>query len=213
MARTYKRDNRGRFASGGTSSSGAKAKAAKSPTRGRNRITRDNAGRITSVGGQGATARGGRLKTAAGNKRGAVVAKMSLRRGGVAGKPKGLKPGTLKGKVAGGGKAQSASAIRNKARLDGDAFAARMKRAQGATLKRGLNESDRENSLTGAQRWSPAKRFEASNRRWAKTERTMAAAKQFYRNYGSPATFGLRQKQTTASSPSFGSKRRRSRRR
>lgn len=100
MARTYKRDNRGRFASGGTNSSGAKAKAAKPPTRGRNRITRDNAGRITSVGGQGATARGGRLKTAAGNKRGAVVAKMSLRRGGVVGKPKGLKPGTLKGRVA-----------------------------------------------------------------------------------------------------------------
>jgi hypothetical protein len=93
MARTYKRDNRGRFASGGASSSGAKAKAAKPPTRGKNRITRDNAGRITSVGGQGATARGGRLKTAAGNKRGAVVAKMSLRRGGVVGKPKGLKPG------------------------------------------------------------------------------------------------------------------------
>ena len=99
MARTYKRDNRGRFASGGASSSGAKAKAAKPPTRGKNRITRDNAGRITSVGGQGATARGGRLKTAAGNKRGAVVANMSLQRGGVVGKPRGLKPGVLKGRV------------------------------------------------------------------------------------------------------------------
>jgi hypothetical protein len=90
MARTYKRDNRGRFASGGTSSSGGKAKTAKPPTRGRNRLTRDNAGRITSVGGQGATARGGRLKTAAGNKRGAVVAKIK----GSGGRLRGGKPGS-----------------------------------------------------------------------------------------------------------------------
>jgi hypothetical protein len=58
------------------------------------------------VGGSGATARGGRLRTAAGNKRGAVVARMSLQRSGVVGKPKGLKPGVLKGR--GAGKARSA---------------------------------------------------------------------------------------------------------
>lgn len=43
--------------------------------RGTNRLTRDNAGRITSVGGDGATARGGRLRTASGKQRATVTAK------------------------------------------------------------------------------------------------------------------------------------------
>lgn len=66
MARTYKRDALGRFAGGG--GGGGRPKA-RSVARGANRLTRDNAGRITSVGGDGATARGGRLRTAAGNLR------------------------------------------------------------------------------------------------------------------------------------------------
>jgi len=79
MARTYKRDGIGRFAGGGGSSGGGGGKrpAAKSVSRGVNRLTRDNAGKITSVGGEGATARGGRLKTAAGNKRAMQTAKVS----------------------------------------------------------------------------------------------------------------------------------------
>ena len=79
MARTYKRDGNGRFAGGGGSSGGGGGKrpAAKSVSRGVNRLTRDNAGKITSVGGEGATARGGRLKTAAGNKRAMQTAKVS----------------------------------------------------------------------------------------------------------------------------------------
>jgi hypothetical protein len=92
MARTYKRDGNGRFAGGGGSSSGGgggKRPAAKSVSRGVNRLTRDNAGKITSVGGTGATARGGRLKTAAGNKRAMQTAKVS------GGRP----AGTMKGKV------------------------------------------------------------------------------------------------------------------
>jgi len=71
MARTYKRDSRGRFAGGGGGGGGG-GKSRPAPRqiqRGVNRLTRDNAGRITSVGGSGATARGGRLRTAAGNKR------------------------------------------------------------------------------------------------------------------------------------------------
>jgi len=81
MARTYKRDSIGRFAGGGGSSGGGGGKrpAAKSVSRGVNRLTRDNAGKITSVGGTGATARGGRLKTAAGNKRATVTAKTGKR--------------------------------------------------------------------------------------------------------------------------------------
>ena len=91
MARTYKRDSNGRFAGGGGSSGGGGGKrpAAKSVSRGVNRLTRDNAGKITSVGGEGATARGGRLKTAAGNKRAMQTAKVS------GGRP----AGTMKGKV------------------------------------------------------------------------------------------------------------------
>lgn len=79
MARTYKRDGNGRFAGGGGGSSGGgKRPAAKPVSRGVNRLTRDNAGKITSVGGEGATARGGRLRTAAGNKRATVTTKSGM---------------------------------------------------------------------------------------------------------------------------------------
>jgi hypothetical protein len=62
----------------------------------RRRYVRDNRGRFASTG---ATARGGRLKTASGKKRETQTMKTSG--GGVAGtigKPKGLKPGTIKPK-------------------------------------------------------------------------------------------------------------------
>lgn len=75
MARTYKRDSRGRFAVGGGSSGGSSRPKAQMQQRGTNRLTRDNAGKITSVGGSGATARGGRLRTASGKQRGAVLMK------------------------------------------------------------------------------------------------------------------------------------------
>lgn len=73
MARTYKRDALGRFAGGG--GGGGRPKA-RSVSKGANRLTRDNAGRITSVGGTGATARGGRLRTAGGNLRAAQTARI-----------------------------------------------------------------------------------------------------------------------------------------
>lgn len=83
MARTYKRDSRGRFASGsgGSARSAPKVRVvtgARAVSGGKNRLTRNNAGRITSVGGQGATGRGGRLRTASGAKRQTVVVKMKL---------------------------------------------------------------------------------------------------------------------------------------
>ncbi len=80
MARTYRRDSNGRFASGG-GSSGPSRKGVRQAPRGPNRLTRDNAGRITSVGGQGATARGGRLRTASGNRRATQVARIGGKRG------------------------------------------------------------------------------------------------------------------------------------
>jgi len=55
------------------------------------RYVRDNRGRFASVG---ATTRGGRLRTAAGNKRAAVTMQGPKRAGTVA-KPRGLKPGAV----------------------------------------------------------------------------------------------------------------------
>lgn len=79
--RTYVRDGNGRFASTPGGGGGSKRPAAKAVKRGPNRLTRDNSGRITSVGGDGATVRGGRLKTAAGNLRGRQVAKLKRMQG------------------------------------------------------------------------------------------------------------------------------------
>lgn len=63
------------------------------------RYTRDNRGRFASAG-SGATARGGRLKTAGGNKRQTqtMTAKAAVK--GTVGKPRGLKPGSIKPKPA-----------------------------------------------------------------------------------------------------------------
>jgi hypothetical protein len=59
---------------------------------------RDNKGRFAGGGG-GATARGGRLKTAAGNKRKTQMMKAGgAKAAGTIGKPKGLKPGAIKAK-------------------------------------------------------------------------------------------------------------------
>ena len=55
--------------------------------------SRDNWGRFASAG-QGATARGGRLRTPVGNKRPTQTARLA-RMGGTLAKPKGLKPGAL----------------------------------------------------------------------------------------------------------------------
>ena len=60
------------------------------------RYARDNRGRFASTG---ATARGGRLKTAGGNKRATVTVNAKGGSKGTIGKPRGLKPGTLKPKT------------------------------------------------------------------------------------------------------------------
>lgn len=95
MARTYKRDALGRFAGGG--GGGGRPKA-RSVSKGANRLTRDNAGRITSVGGSGATARGGRLKTASGNQRATQLDRLKGRIAGTVGRG---------GKVKGGARMKS----------------------------------------------------------------------------------------------------------
>ena len=84
---SYVRDTRGRFAS--TPGGGAPRRPpAKKASRSTNRLTRDNSGRITGVGGNGATARGGRLRTGAGKLR-ARQTMAALSNGRMASVPKG----------------------------------------------------------------------------------------------------------------------------
>ena len=73
------------------------------------RYVRDNRGRFASKGA-GATARGGRLKTASGKKRETQTMKVSgAKAAGTISKPKGLKPGTIKAKPQVSSARQSAS--------------------------------------------------------------------------------------------------------
>jgi hypothetical protein len=90
MARTYSRDSKGRFSGGGgVGGGGSKRPATREISRSTNRLTRDNSGRITSVGGSGATAYGGRIKTASGKLRATQTARTAASR----------PSGTIKGKV------------------------------------------------------------------------------------------------------------------
>ncbi len=121
--RTYARDNRGRFASTGTTTAKAKP-AARRAQRGTNRITRDNSGKITGVGKNGATARGGRLRTAAGNQRGAVLDRLKRApmagtvgrggkiRGGVKGMAVARQPATIGKPIGGASKQIKGGAVR-----------------------------------------------------------------------------------------------------
>lgn len=59
------------------------------------KYSRDNKGRFASTGSGGATARGGRLKTASGNKRKTQTMQSAAAPKGTIGKPKGLKPGAI----------------------------------------------------------------------------------------------------------------------
>jgi hypothetical protein len=182
------------------------------------RRARAKAGPGASPAQRGAVKRAGTYLKASKERNRAAVKGAASR--GTVGKPKGLKQGAVTARVKSRATASKAAAAKpaatkpaasgKRARLDGEAFAARVRRVNSTALRRGINESDRENALSGAQRraTAPAKRFAASNQRQARADRTAAAAKAFYGNYGSPSTFARRQRQSTANSPSFGSKRR-----
>jgi hypothetical protein len=86
---SYTRDNRGRFASspGGGAPKRSNPAMRRAATRAGNRLNRDNSGRISGIGRDGATVRGGRLKTAKGNRRATQLASMKaapLRSGTIA---------------------------------------------------------------------------------------------------------------------------------
>lgn len=176
MARRYSRDNRGRFASGGT----------------------------------GATARGGRLKTASGKTR----ATQTMQAGGA------KASGAIKGKVkrnpdAAGkvGKAKVAAAKPAKAakarrQVTETQLGNAAKRAKKVEISRYLSESDRMNA-GGKETF--AKRSAASQLRAEKGKRTSQAAKAFLSNYGTPSLFGQRPVSSTKDSPRFGAKKRKRR--
>ena len=81
---------------------------------------RDNKGRFAGGGG-GATARGGRLKTASGNKRKTQTMQSSAAPKGTIGKPKGLKPGAIKTKATSAARRPDMAQVNIKGRFSGQA--------------------------------------------------------------------------------------------
>mgnify|MGYP003649731488 CR=1 FL=1 len=217
MARTYKRDARGRFAGGG---GGGGRKGVKLPAPSRRTAGSKPQKRRGLLIQRGSLARSqAKLKVKDPADK-TIKGQLSRRsqKGAVTKASKALQAGQQSGRARLSGRggvirpgAKKAAHARPATRVDGDAFAARMKRARGTSQRRYINDSDRENALTGAQRraTAPSKRFAAINQRQARAERTTAAAQAFYRSYGSASAFGSRTRQSTATSPNFGSKRRR----
>jgi hypothetical protein len=152
--RSYVRDGRGRFASTGTTTTKAKP-AARRAQRGTNRITRDNSGKITGVGKNGATARGGRLRTAAGNQRGAVLDRM--KRAPMAGTMRGRvqrDPGAM-GKVGPGAKPVAAASRKSKRPKTTNQRAAALMKAH----KKAIIQYEVKNAIIkAAKRTTPAER-------------------------------------------------------
>jgi len=133
-----------------------------------NRLNRDNAGRISGIGRNGATVRGGRLKTAKGNRRATQLALM---------KAAGFRGGTIAkgGRGIRGSVARSLAAVR-KERMAGGRKAAGLSRARpgqeqramqrvggaGTVLQRRDNAEAQRVAASGGRRTS---RKEAINRR------------------------------------------------
>ena len=91
-----------------------------------------------------------------------------------------------------------------KARTDEGAFGDRYKRAGKVGLKRSIKESDNLNNPTGKATFE--KRFAATQQRQSQADRTAAAAKDFYKRFGSPMSFAQRPKLSTAGGARFGIK-------
>jgi hypothetical protein len=96
------------------------------------------------------------------------------------------------------------TAAAKKARTDEGAFGDRYKRAGKVGLKRSIKESDNLNNPTGKATFE--KRFAATQQRQSQADRTAAAAKDFYKRFGSPMSFAQRPKLSTAGGARFGVK-------
>ena len=134
---SYTRDNRGRFANspGGGAPKRSTPATRRAAMRAGNRLNRDNAGRISGIGRNGATVRGGRLKTAKGNRRATQLASM---------KAAPLRSGTIAkgGRGVRGMVARSLAAVR-KERMAGARPVAAIKPAAKASVKPAKKESKR----------------------------------------------------------------------
>ena len=188
MARTYKRDSRGRFSGSGAAGGGGKSRPApRQVQRGVNRLTRDNAGRITSVGGSGATARGGRIRTAAGNLRATQTTKLSGgKASGTVAKPKGLKPAEVKAKPQVSSARQAATdrlkvktQTRRAMRADRGSVVtpgqrSRLETGKGATMRAGRVDSTLPKSIARTKGNQPAQVAKRVNRKAISAERQLA---------------------------------------
>ena len=175
MARSYRRDSRGRFAGGGGGGGSARP-AAKPAPRGTNRLTRDNSGRITSQGGNGATARGGRLKTASGKLRATQTAKIKGGGGMLRGGKSKPAPAVV-GKIDAGKAAAKASQLRAKAaQLEqrGNALMSGGRR-DGAYVNVSLASRSRQNEISAGFRGLEMSRQAATLRSRANTIEQRAA--------------------------------------
>ena len=163
------------------------------------RYSRDNRGRFSGAG-SGATARGGRLKTASGNKRATQTSRMTAApKAGTVAKPKGLKPGAV------------TSSIMNKDRATIKAASAGIDRAQRRSrqLASAQREIDRKraNPIGGkAFRGQATKRLNRQQRKLDKSmgkvvsavelnykpKRTKAEARLAQMSRSTRATSGLR---------------------
>jgi len=152
---SYTRDNNGRFASspGGGAPKRSTPATRRAATRAGNRLNRDNAGRISGIGRNGATVRGGRLKTAKGNRRATQLASM---------RPAGFRSGTIAkgGRGVRGSVARSLAAVRKARMAAAKPEAAKQQpqrpskkptnKAQRAYLAARSNARDRNRDLRGA---------------------------------------------------------------
>ena len=141
---SYTRDNRGRFASspGGGAPKRSTPATRRAATRAGNRLNRDNAGRISGIGRNGATVRGGRLKTAKGNRRATQLASM---------KAAGFRGGT----IAKGGRGIRGSVARSLAAVRKERMAAAKPAAAGSV--RTVNRTRAEAAAAYKKRIRPAR--------------------------------------------------------
>ncbi len=136
---SYTRDNSGRFASspGGGAPKRSTPATRRAATRAGNRLNRDNSGRISGIGRNGATVRGGRLKTAKGNKRATQLTTL---------RPAGFRGGT----IAKGGRGVRGMVARSLAAARKGRAGAQT--AQASSMPRRVPAAQRPGSLTSTLR-------------------------------------------------------------
>ena len=140
------------------------------------RYARDNRGRFSSTG---ATARGGRLRTAAGNKRATETTKLSGgKASGTVAKPKELKPTEVKTKPQVSSARQAATDRPARQRGDTASVNIPMRGARGRALERDISRAVKEvNAIEIARLMKPKAQVKAERAAKAEANRQAATAK------------------------------------